>query len=135
VWTVAFAVGVSLPAAAPTTVTKRTGTAHVLRGPIVTPYGSVLQGEVVIEGDSITCVAADCPDPPGANIFTVSDAFIFPGFIDAHNHVAYNVLPKWTPPKLYLNRGQWQASSAYGAFKAPYAVLKDQKKLFCEMVK
>ena len=74
-------------------------------------------------------------DPPGANVFTVSDAFIFPGFIDAHNHVAYNVLPKWTPPKLYTNRGQWQASTAYKAFKAPYATLKDQQKLFCEMVK
>ena len=95
----------------------------------------MLQDELVIEGDSITCVAADCPDPEGATVFTVSDAFIFPGFIDAHNHVAYNVLPKWTPPKLYQNRGQWQASTAYKAFKTPYATLKDQKNLFCEMVR
>jgi 5-methylthioadenosine/S-adenosylhomocysteine deaminase len=135
-WMAAFAVGVSLPAAAATTVTKGSDpTAHVLRGPIVTPNGSVLQGEVVIKGDAITCVAADCPDLPGASVFTVTDAFIFPGFIDAHNHVAYNVLPKRTPPRLYQNRGQWQASTAYGAFKTPYATLKDQKKLFCEMVK
>jgi hypothetical protein len=40
-------------------------------------------------------------------VFTITEAFIFPGFIDAHNHVAYNVLPKWTPRKLYKNRGQW----------------------------
>jgi hypothetical protein len=79
-------------------------------------------------------VAADWPDPPGATVFTGSDAFIFPGFLDAHNHVAYNVLPNWTPPRHYQNRGPWQASSAYAAFKAPYATLKDQKKLFCEMV-
>jgi 5-methylthioadenosine/S-adenosylhomocysteine deaminase len=46
-----------------------------------------------------------------------------------------NVLPKWTPPKLYQNRGQWQASTAYKAFKTPYATLKDKSKLFCEMVK
>jgi 5-methylthioadenosine/S-adenosylhomocysteine deaminase len=127
-----------LPASAraETTVVKGTNpAAQVLRGPIVTPDGAILQGEVVVQGDSITCVAADCPDPPGASVFTVTNAFIYPGFIDAHNHVAYNVLPKWTPPKLYLNRGQWQASTAYAAFKAPYATLKDQKKLFCEMVK
>jgi hypothetical protein len=124
------------PLAAATTVVKGTdATKQVLRGPIVTPNGAVLQGEVVIEGDTITCVAADCPDPAGATEFTVSDAFIFPGFIDAHNHVAYNVLPKWTPPKLYQNRGQWQASTAYKAFKMPYATLKDQKNLFCEMVR
>jgi 5-methylthioadenosine/S-adenosylhomocysteine deaminase len=110
-------------------------TKQVLRGPMVTVDGRVLDGELVMEGDTITCVAADCPDPPGATVVTITDAFIFPGFIDAHNHVAYNVLPKWTPPKLYQNRGQWQASPSYGGFKAPYATLKDQKKLFCEMVR
>jgi hypothetical protein len=31
-------------------------TKQVLRGPIVTPDGSVLQGEVVIESDALTCV-------------------------------------------------------------------------------
>jgi cytosine/adenosine deaminase-related metal-dependent hydrolase len=62
-------------------------------------------------------------------------AYIFPGFIDAHNHAAYNVLPKWTPPKRYQNRGQWQRAQAYKQFKAPNSRLKDQDKLFCEMVK
>ena len=84
------------------------------------PDGSVLLGEVVIEGDTITCVAADCPDPPGATLFVISDAYIFPGFIDAHNHVAYNFLPKWSPPKLFAHRGLWQSAPSYKAFKAPY---------------
>jgi 5-methylthioadenosine/S-adenosylhomocysteine deaminase len=43
----------------------------------------------------------------------VTNAFILPGFVDAHNHVTYNVLPRWTPPKLYKNRGQWPGSDAY----------------------
>jgi hypothetical protein len=78
--------GLPLTATAGTTVAKGTDpTKQVLRGPIVTSDGSVLAGELVIEGDSITCVAADCPDPRGATVFTVSDAFIFPGFLDAHN--------------------------------------------------
>jgi 5-methylthioadenosine/S-adenosylhomocysteine deaminase len=127
---------ISSPVLAATTVVRGTdATKQILRGPILRPDGSVLNGELVVEGDTITCVAADCPDPPGASIFTISDAFIYPGFIDAHNHVAYNVLPKWTPPRLYQNRGQWQASVAYKAFKASYARLKDNAKLFCEMVK
>jgi 5-methylthioadenosine/S-adenosylhomocysteine deaminase len=109
--------------------------AQVLRGAIVNADGTAVNGEVVIEGDTITCVASDCSDPPGASVFTITDAFIYPGFIDAHNHVAYNVLPKWTPPRLYQSRGQWQASVAYKTFKAPYARLKDNAKLFCEMVK
>jgi len=31
--------------------------------------------------------------------------------VDAQNHVAYNVFPKLTPPKLYERRGQWQAAA------------------------
>src|SRR5438094_3135836 len=106
---------------------------QILKGKIVTP-DQILDGEVVIEGETITCVAVDCDDPAGATIFTITNAYIFPGFIDAHNHVAYNFLPKWTPPKVYQNRGQWQASQSYKDFKKPYDELK-AKGLFCEIVK
>ena len=42
----------------------------------------------------ITCVAVMGVAPAGATRMTVTDAFIFPGFISAHNHVAYNFLTK-----------------------------------------
>ena len=32
---------------------------------------------------------------------------IFPGLIDLHNHLPYNVLPLWQVPKLFTNRDQW----------------------------
>jgi 5-methylthioadenosine/S-adenosylhomocysteine deaminase len=119
---------------AATTVTVGTDpTKFVMKGRIVTP-DQVIEGEVVIEGDTITCVAASCTDPPGATRVTVTNAYILPGFVDAHNHVAYNVLPRWTPPKLYKNRGQWQGSDAYKVFKKPYDDLTN-KGLACEMIK
>ena len=125
----------ALPLAAATTVQLGTDRSkHVIRGTLVTPT-EVFIGELVIEDDMITCVAVDCAEPAGASIFTVTDGYIYPGFVDAHNHVAYNVLPKWTPPKLYARRGQWQAATAYKRFKQPYSDLKDTHKLFCEMVK
>src|SRR5262249_45449779 len=107
-------------------------TKFVLKGVIVNPDG-VLNGELVIENDAITCAAAACSEPAGAAVITVSNAYIFPGFIDAHNHVAYNFLPKWNPPKVYERRAQWQSSTSYETFKTPYDILK--KTLFCEMVK
>jgi len=122
------------PAWAATTVTVGTDpTKVVIKGTLVIP-DQVLDGELVIEGDTITCVAASCTAPTGATRVTVTNAYIFPGFIDAHNHVAYNVLPRWTPPKLYKNRGQWQGSDAYKVFKKPYDDLKG-KDLECEMIK
>ena len=106
---------------------------QILKGKIVTP-DQILDGEVVIEGETITCVAVDCDDPAGATVFTITNAYIFPGFIDAHNHVAYNFLPKWTPPKLYQRRAQWQATQSYKVFKKPYDELKE-KGLTCEIIK
>src|SRR3989442_5915394 len=105
----------------------------VMKGTLVTP-DQMIDGELVIEGDTITCVAVSCTAPTGATRVTVTNAFILPGFVDAHNHVAYNVLPRWTPPKLYKNRGQWQGSDAYKVFKKPYDNLTN-KGLTCEMIK
>jgi len=121
-------------ASAATTVTVGSDPNKVIiKGTLVTP-DQVVDGELVIEGDTITCVAASCTAPAGATRITVTNAFIFPGFVDAHNHVAYNVLPRWTPPKLYKNRGQWQGSDAYKVFKKPYDDLTN-KGLTCEMIK
>jgi 5-methylthioadenosine/S-adenosylhomocysteine deaminase len=119
---------------AATTVTVGTDpTKHVLKGKLITP-DQMLDGKLVIEGDTITCVAVDCTEPAGATIFTITNAYIFPGFVDAHNHVTYNFLPKWTPPKLYERRAQWQATKSYKDFKKPYDELRD-KGLACEMIK
>jgi cytosine/adenosine deaminase-related metal-dependent hydrolase len=104
-----------------------------MKGTLVTP-DQVFDGEMTIEGDTITCAAVTCSTPAGATRISVTDGFIYPGFIDAHNHVAYNVLAKWNPPKLYESRSQWQGSTAYKAYKKPYDDLKSQG-LFCEMVK
>jgi len=115
------------------TIQKGTDAAKfVMKGKIVNADGSI-QGEMVFEGDTISCVGSTCSEPPGATQITVTNAYIFPGFIDAHNHVAYDFLPKWSPPKVYQRRAQWQISPSYKQFKKPY----DQSKttLFCEMVK
>jgi 5-methylthioadenosine/S-adenosylhomocysteine deaminase len=121
------------PATATVTVTVGTATnSYVLSGQIVTP-DQVVDGNVVVVGDTITCVGDTCTEPAGATLIRVSNAYIVPGLIDAHNHVAYNVFPKWVPPKLYSNRYQWQGSASYKAFKAPYNDLKAS--VYCEMVK
>jgi 5-methylthioadenosine/S-adenosylhomocysteine deaminase len=134
-WVIAFAVLLLTgPSWAATTVTVGTDpTKFVIKGTLVTP-DQVIDGELVIEGDTITCAAASCATPAGATRLTVTNGYILPGFVDAHNHVAYNVLPRWTPPKLYKNRGQWQGSDAYKVFKKPYDDLTN-KGLTCEMIK
>jgi 5-methylthioadenosine/S-adenosylhomocysteine deaminase len=38
---------------------------------------------------------------------------VFPGLIELHNHVAYNLLPLWQVPKGYTNRDTWGNSPEY----------------------
>ncbi len=94
------------------------------------PSKQILKGKIVTPDQ----IPVDCTEPTGATIFTITNGYIFPGFIDAHNHVAYNFLPKWTPPKLYQRRAQWQATQSYKVFKKPYDELKE-KGLTCEIIK
>jgi 5-methylthioadenosine/S-adenosylhomocysteine deaminase len=49
---------------------------------------------------------------------------MFPGLIDLHNHLTWNVLPNWQPPRLYSNRYEWQDTPAYAlALSGPYSAM------------
>ena len=89
----------------------------VLEGKIVTMAGQVIdRGRVFVEGDRIAAVRAQgSPAPAGwgdAKIIETGGV-IYPGLIDLHGHLAYNVLPLWEVPLRYENRARWMGASAY----------------------
>jgi len=45
----------------------------------------------------------------------VTGGTFFPGLIELHNHLAYDILKLWAVPKLYKNRGAWQGKPEYQA--------------------
>jgi 5-methylthioadenosine/S-adenosylhomocysteine deaminase len=94
------------------------GAALVLRGTVVTPT-LVFAGEVLVTGDTISCVAASCANSPGAVTATVVDThgIIFPGLIDTHNHILFDSFDEtdWTPLQVYTNHNQWTNEARYGA--------------------
>lgn len=115
--------------------TIRTGR-YALRGDVVTPTGVKKRGYVVVDGEVIVGVRASSSGP-GAGVTAVVDTggIIFPGLIDGHNHVEYNVLPLMETTKRYTNRDQWPKSTAYAkAIKEPRKALSAAK-LTCQAVK
>jgi 5-methylthioadenosine/S-adenosylhomocysteine deaminase len=117
--------GPSTPA--PPAVIIRAGTGgFLLRGAsVLAPDGPITDGEVLIVGDTIQCVAADCEAHPMAAGVTVIDthATISPGLIDAHNHLTYDFLPEWEPDpaRVFGNRYEWADDPTYEAHIAPEA--------------
>ncbi len=63
-----------------------------------------------VDGGTIRAVRpVGQPPPPGFEAVTVvpSGGTIFPGLIELHNHLPYDVLSLWKVPKPYGNRDQW----------------------------
>jgi cytosine/adenosine deaminase-related metal-dependent hydrolase len=91
-----------------------------LRGAVVTmksPSSGVLADHVVwIEGKTIRDIRpADAPAPAGLEGVKpiTTNGYIFPGLIDLHNHLAYDVLPLWDVPRKFTNRAQWSGLVGY----------------------
>ncbi len=130
--------GTSEPAPAAEIVRAGTG-GFLLRGTVLAPDGPITPGEVLIVGDTITCVAADCSAEPMADTVTIIDthATISPGLIDAHNHLGYNFLPEWVPDPLmlWMNRYEWANDPGYEAHVEPYAAHRATGTHYCPAAK
>jgi len=111
--------------ASPPPEVLHTGTGgFLLRGVVLAPDSVIDPGEVLVVGNTITCVASDCSATPGADTVTIIDTHgvISPGLIDAHNHLTYDFLPEWTPDPLRIfdDRYQWANDPDYEAHIAPF---------------
>ena len=102
----------------------------VLEGRVVTMNASfkvIARGRVYTQnGDIVAVQEAEAPAPAGFGNTAVTDTggTIFPGLIDLHNHLPYNVLPLWQVPKKFTNRGQWSRHAEYHAkISAPMQTL------------
>lgn len=89
-----------------------------LSGRIVTmaAKNDVVDGTIYVEDKRIKAIAA-VGQPAPAGFETVqpldSGGTVYPGLIELHNHLSYDVLPLWQVPKAYDNRGQWQDAAEY----------------------
>ncbi len=78
-------------------------------------YTVIPHGVVYINDDRIVAVQpASSPPPVGyEDVPTIqTEGMIFPGLIELHNHLSYNILPLWDVPRQFTNRGQWAAHPA-----------------------
>ncbi len=102
----------------------------VLRGTILTPNGVIRHGYVGIVNGRIVAVSAKQPDIPDA-VTVNTEGIILPGFIDLHNHVPWNVLPRWSPGRTFTDQPQWADDPEFRAFSAPFDRLVAAS--FCDM--
>lgn len=89
------------------------GPRFALRGRVVTMNGRhdvIDDGVVYINQGVIDQVGPAGAEPPAGHeqtAVTRSGGSIYPGLIELHNHLPYNVLPLWQVPENYPNRSEW----------------------------
>jgi 5-methylthioadenosine/S-adenosylhomocysteine deaminase len=90
-----------------------------LAGQIVTmdDQRTVLKDGVLYLDKGVIVAALDRGAPPPADFaqvpLTETNGTIYPGLIDLHNHLSYNILQLWDVPKQFHNRGQWAGIPEY----------------------
>jgi 5-methylthioadenosine/S-adenosylhomocysteine deaminase len=105
---------------------------YALKGKIVTPDKVIEGGTIVVLGNKIQAMGADISIPADTRVIDTG-GIIVPGFIDLHNHLTWNLLPRWRPNKEFANRYEWQQSTIYQiALVTPHGELF-KKNLGCDM--
>ncbi|SED64496.1 Cytosine/adenosine deaminase [Streptomyces sp. 3213] len=115
-----------------------------LRGRLVTlnTRNNVIDDGVLYVNDSriAAVLPADAPAPAGFEDVApiATGGTVYPGLIELHNHLPYDVLPLWAVPEKYGNRSQWGGSSnpAYHTLvTGPMRVLGEDPELMPAVVR
>src|SRR6266404_2904207 len=95
-----------------------------ITGTVLTPAGIVADGTLAVSGQHIGGVGPASSVPTAPTAIKPADAVILPGFIDLHNHLTWNVLPRWLPGRRFATRYEWQDTSEYDRLLvAPHNVI------------
>jgi cytosine/adenosine deaminase-related metal-dependent hydrolase len=98
----------------PSTIDQPVDIRFALEGRVVTMDAArtVLDNGVVYvnSGNIVAVLPEDVPAPAGFDDvpITRSRGTIFPGLIELHNPLPYDVLPLWNVPQLFASREQWR---------------------------
>jgi cytosine/adenosine deaminase-related metal-dependent hydrolase/C-terminal processing protease CtpA/Prc len=95
------------------------GPRFVLKGRLVTmneAFDVLPRARLCVDrGAIVDVVPAGAPLPDGFADAPVVDTrgTVYPGLIELHNHLSYNVVPPWNVPRAFGNRGQWPRHPDY----------------------
>ena len=92
---------------------------YALEGKIVTMDNTknvIDRGRVFVENGKIVDVrpiSGGYPAGFSSDFTIVSGGTIFPGLIELHNHLPYNILPFWVSERQFSNHTQWKRIKGY----------------------
>jgi len=97
-----------------------------LEGTVLTSEEAIPGGMVLIEHGVIRDVGLHLSLPAGTTLVK-TDGVIAPGLIDLHNHLTWNIFPRWKPNEEFGSRYDWQQTPVYKVLMdAPHQALVEE---------
>ena len=84
-----------------------------IAGTILTPQGIVTDSTLSISADGKIASVGPSTAAQGTTSPVKVSGIILPGFIDLHDHLTWNVQPRWLPSRKFFNRYEWQDAAEY----------------------
>lgn len=123
----------------PSTVSAESDCIH-LNGKVITMVSENEIDDYVLIQDNLIVATGKVNEkyPTNVNCNNIQEintnGIIFPGLINIHNHLDWNVFPVWEVPRKYEIRYDWQDEPEYDRdLRKPHGILKDDFKI--EMTK
>jgi 5-methylthioadenosine/S-adenosylhomocysteine deaminase len=108
-------------------VSLLSGEVFILSGTLVDYKRIINDGVIVIQNGKIAWEGKRNMLDSGNKSILITNAYIYPGFLDTHNHPSYDFLPKWRPKRKFVNRYQWAGTKAYHSLTNPRRKLMKKK--------
>ena len=102
----------------------------VLNGRVVYPTGEFQRRYIVIDKGLIQSISESIPDDVPCDATVIyTEGYIYPGLINLHTHLGYNVLPLWKEAHgQFHNRFEWRKDDKYKAdIRKPYSALNEHE--------
>ncbi len=102
----------------------------VLQGKIVSMHRAVRRGQLVIRQGKIEAILSPSAAPPPGAIVIDTQGYIYPGLINLHNHLKYNLVSLYPLPRHAENHDDWPSGKDYAEHVNNPAIIATSSNLY-----
>ncbi|MFA5478992.1 MAG: amidohydrolase family protein [Candidatus Muiribacteriota bacterium] len=85
----------------------------IFTGTVADSFKIIDNGAVVVSGNDIVWVGENSQLVKSKGVVVNTDEYIYPGFVETHNHPDYNFLGEWRIGRTFSNRYEWSRTKEY----------------------
>src|SRR5690606_7465064 len=100
---------------------------------IVSMHTAVKRGQLVIRNGMIEAILSPSAQPPEGAIVIETGGYIYPGLINLHNHLRYNMVSLYPLPRHAENHDDWPSGKDYAKYDNDPALIATSSNVYVRL--